>query len=179
MNGGFDLQPSMIGTRIGLRPLISNDWESLYMAASDPLIWEQHPDPERFQKEVFRRNFFEGALSSCSAFVVYDLRTQEVIGSTRYYDWSPARREVAIGYTFLIRRYWGGITNAEMKQLMLEHAFRWAEKVWFHIGPDNQRSRRAVEKIGAIYSHTESKILNGTARATAFYFIDRASATKD
>jgi hypothetical protein len=58
---------------------------------------------------------------------------------------------IEIGWTFLARRYWGGRYNGEMKRLMLEHAFQTVDEVVFIIGPENHRSRRAVEKIGAIY----------------------------
>lgn len=41
----FDLQPTLIGSTITLRPLREADFDALHAAASDPLIWEQHPDP--------------------------------------------------------------------------------------------------------------------------------------
>ena len=59
---------------------------------------------------------------------------------------------VEIGWTFLARAYWGGRYNGEMKRLMLEHAFRSVDRVIFIIGPENRRSQRAVEKIGAVRS---------------------------
>jgi RimJ/RimL family protein N-acetyltransferase len=42
---------------------------------------------------------------------------------------------------------------------MLEHAFRSVDRVLFVVGPDNRRSRRAVEKIGAVLagSTTDAK----------------------
>jgi len=57
---------------------------------------------------------------------------------------------VEIGWTFLARSHWGGVYNREMKSLMLTHAFRFAERVVFVIGPQNWRSRKAVEKIGGV-----------------------------
>jgi RimJ/RimL family protein N-acetyltransferase len=167
----FDFQPVLIGSSIKLRPLVADDFEVLQAAASDPLIWEQHPDPLRYQREVFRENFFLGGVSSRSAFVVEEKASARVIGSSRYYEWDPARREVAIGYTFLIRDHWGGGTNAEMKKLMLNHAFRWADLVWLHIGADNWRSRKAAEKIGAVLSHIEEREVRGGLERRAFYKI--------
>jgi len=149
----FDSRPVLVGASLTLRPLVAEDFDSLHAAASDPLIWEQHPQPTRWQRDVFRSNFFEGALASGSAFVVLDNATDAIIGSTRYYDWWPQSREIAIGFTFLTRPYWGGGANHEMKQLMLSHAFKWADTVWFHVGEHNGRSRRALEKIGACFSH--------------------------
>jgi RimJ/RimL family protein N-acetyltransferase len=36
---------------------------------------------------------------------------------------------------------------------MLQHAYGHAQRVWFHVGTNNLRSRRAMEKIGAQFSH--------------------------
>jgi RimJ/RimL family protein N-acetyltransferase len=169
----FEFQPVLIGPTITLRPLRSDDFDGLHAAASDPLIWEQHPDPGRYEREAFRERFFAGGLESGGAFLVFENSTSRIIGSSRFYDWDEAKREIAIGYTFLIRDHWGGRANAEMKKLMLDHAFRWAGVVWLHIGVDNWRSRKAAEKIGAIFSHTEEKQLKGVTQARAFYRIDR------
>jgi Acetyltransferase (GNAT) domain len=97
----FDLQPTLVGETISLRPLITDDFEALYAAASDPLIWEQHPEPLRYQRQVFD-GFFAGALASGGALLVTDKTSGEVIGTSRYYEWNPDQREVAIGYTFLV-----------------------------------------------------------------------------
>lgn len=145
----FALQPHLIGDRIELRPLRSDDWESLFALASDPLIWEQHPASDRYQEEVFRE-FFREALESGGAMVVIDRRTHEIIGSSRYFGFDSGESEIEIGWTFLARSYWGGDYNGELKRLMLDHAFRFVESVIFKIGPTNFRSRRAVEKIGGV-----------------------------
>ena len=167
----FDLQPTLLGETVSLRPLKTADFELLYAAASDPLVWEQHPEPLRYQRNVFA-GFFAGAMASAGALVVTDKKSGKVIGSSRYYDWNPSEREVAIGYTFLARSHWGGETNREMKQLMLNHAFRWAKVVWFHIGKNNWRSRKATEKIGGRLSHEASRELNGVVHDYAFYKIE-------
>jgi N-acetyltransferase len=143
----FDLQPALVGETISLRPLIADDFEALYAAASDPLIWEQHPEPLRYQRQVFEE-FFAGALASGGGAVGNRQGVRRGNWYVRYYGWNPDQREVAIGYTFLVRSHWGGATNREMKQLMLSHAFRWAKVVWFHVGKNNWRSRRAMEKVG-------------------------------
>jgi RimJ/RimL family protein N-acetyltransferase len=145
----FDLQPYLRGELIELRPLASEDWENLFSVASDSMIWEQHPEPHRYKENVFR-NFFREALECGGAFVVIDRNSQEIIGSTRFYGYDPQKSEVEIGWTFLARRYWGGRYNAEMKRLLLDHAFRFVEAVVFFVGQKNFRSQRAMEKIGAI-----------------------------
>src|SRR5262249_32898698 len=145
----FDLQPHLKGEFIELRPLKLEDWNDLYSVASDPLIWEQHPESDRYKEEVFK-GFFKDALESSGAFVVIDTKTRQIIGSTRFYGYDPKASEIEIGWTFLSRKYWGGRYNAEMKQLMLGHAFRYVENVVFFVGENNIRSQRATEKIGAI-----------------------------
>ena len=145
----FDLQPTLTGELLELRPLRRDDFEALYAAASEPLIWEQHPDPDRHTREVFQR-YFDGAIQSGGAFAVTDRRTGKIIGSSRYHDYNEPAGEIEIGWTFLERAYWGGTYNREMKQLMLAHAFRFVRRVVFLVGPDNIRSQRAMEKIGGV-----------------------------
>jgi N-acetyltransferase len=143
----FELQPTLTGDLLTLRPLRPEDWDELFAVASDPLIWEQHPERERYREEIFRK-FFQGALDSNGAFVAIDNATGKIIGSSRYYGYSAEESKIEIGWSFLARAYWGGKYNGEMKRLMLTHAFRFVDTVVFLVGPDNIRSQRAVEKIG-------------------------------
>ena len=147
----FDLQPHLRGELIELRPVAPEDWNNLFAVASDPLIWEQHPESDRYKEEVFKI-FFREALESGGAFVVIDKKAQQIIGSTRYYGYDAEKSEIEIGWTFLTRKYWGGRYNREMKQLMLSHAFKFVENVVFFVGVKNFRSQKAMEKIGAIRS---------------------------
>ena len=146
----FDHQPTLAGQLLELRPLRPDDWAALFAVASDPLIWEQHPESDRYKEDVFRQ-FFADALNSGGALVVIDRATGQIIGSSRYHGFDATESVVEIGWTFLARRYWGGRYNGEMKRLMLEHALQTVDRVLFIIGPENRRSRRAVEKIGAVY----------------------------
>ena len=171
-SSNFDFQPTLVGNLITLRPLTIDDFDALYAAASDPLVWEQHPDPTRHRREVFENNFFASAVASGSAFVVIDNATNQIVGSSRYYEWNAEKNEVAIGYTFLAQSHWGGAVNREMKRLMLNHAFRWAKTAWFHVGSTNWRSRKAMEKVGGRFSHEEGKVTNGIEYISAFYRID-------
>jgi RimJ/RimL family protein N-acetyltransferase len=145
----FDLQPTLVGALLELRPLGPGDFDALYAVASDPAIWEQHPVPDRYKKEVFEQ-FFREALESGGAFAVLDRASGRIIGSSRYYGHDDERREIEIGWTFLARAYWGGVYNRELKQLMLRHAFQFVERVIFLVGPRNFRSQRAMEKIGGV-----------------------------
>jgi len=152
----FDLQPHLKGELIDLRPLKPDDWKELFAVASDPLIWEQHPESDRHLEDVFKI-FFSDALESCGAFVILDRMTQQIIGSTRFYGYDPEKSEIEIGWTFLARKYWGGRFNAEMKQLLLNHAFKFVESVVFFVGEDNARSQKAMEKVGAVKVGTATR----------------------
>jgi N-acetyltransferase len=145
----FDLQPHLKGALVELRPLTPDDWDDLFAVASDALIWEQHPESDRYKEDVFRI-FFQDALESGGAFVIIDNDNQQIIGSTRFYGYDPEKSEIQIGWTFLARKYWGGRHNEEMKRLLLAHAFKFVETVVFYVGEKNIRSQKAMEKIGAI-----------------------------
>lgn len=145
----FDLQPHLKGELIELRPLKLKDWDELFAVASDPLIWEQHPESDRYKKDVFAV-FFKEALESGGAFVVLEKKNRQMIGSTRFYGYDSEKSEIEIGWTFLARKYWGGRYNREMKELLLAHAFKFVEHVVFLVGEHNVRSQKAIEKIGAI-----------------------------
>ena len=145
----FDLQPNLKGELIELRPLTSEDWDDLFSLASDPLIWEQHPESDRYKEGVFKV-FFSEALGSGGAFVIIDKKNQKIIGSTRFYGYDPEKSEIEIGWTFLARKYWGGRYNRELKQLMLDHAFKFVENVIFYVGENNIRSQKATEKVGGV-----------------------------
>ena len=144
----FDLQLHLKGELIELRPLKPEDWSDLFAAASDPLIWEQHPESDRYKKDVFKV-FFNEALKSGGAFVVIDSKSRQIVGSTRFFGHDPKKSEIEIGWTFLARKYWGGRYNREMKELMLDHAFKFVENVIFYVGEKNIRSQKATEGIGA------------------------------
>ena len=144
----FELQPRLENQRIRLQALQAADFEALYAAASDPLIWEQHPNRERYRREVFE-NYFKGAMESGGALLIRDSQSDVILGSSRYYDWDDGRRSIAIGYTFIARSHWGGGYNRSLKTLMLDHAFQFVERVVFHVGTNNMRSRMAMQKLGA------------------------------
>jgi N-acetyltransferase len=145
----FDLQPTLQGELLELRPLRAEDFHALYAVASDPLIWEQHPIKDRYQEEVFKV-FFREALESGGALIATDCKDGQVIGSSRFHGYDKEKSEIEIGWTFLARSHWGGIYNREMKQLMLQHAFRFVNSVIFLVGQQNLRSQRAMEKIGGV-----------------------------
>ena len=153
----FDLQPNLKGELIELRPLRPEDWDDLFAVASDRLIWEQHPESDRYREDVFKA-FFREALECGGAFVIIDTMSQQIIGSTRFYGYDPEKSEIEIGWTFLARNYWGGRYNRELKDLMLVHAFKFVENVVFLVGENNVRSQKATERIGGIRDGVVEKV---------------------
>lgn len=170
----FELQPLIQNDLIRLEPLRADDFEALYAVASDPLIWEQHPSSDRYQRPVFE-NFFEGAMASGGAFRVMDDTNGELIGSSRYCDYDAAKRQISIGYTFIVRSRWARNYNRALKTLMLDHAFRFVDRVTFKVGINNWRSRKAMEKLGGIYIGEESVSYSGEpAHPNVVFKIDAA-----
>lgn len=145
----FDCQPVLTGNLVEIRPLRAEHHDDLYAVASDPLIWEQHPVKSRCEEGGFKL-FFRESLESGGALIITDLKSNQIIGASRYHGYDKERSEVEIGWTFLARAYWGGTYNGEVKRLMLEHAFESVRSVVFLIGPTNLRSQRSVEKIGGV-----------------------------
>ena len=146
----FELQPTkLFNEKIKLIPLQKTDFDSLYKVASDPKVWEQHPIPNRYKLEDFT-NYFKGAIESKGAFLILDSITKETVGCSRYYDYNETDKSILIGYTFIGTKFWGNGYNKNLKKLMLDYAFQFVDKVYFHIGAFNYRSQKAIEKIGAV-----------------------------
>jgi RimJ/RimL family protein N-acetyltransferase len=179
MSGAFDLQPTLSNQLITARPLQQDDFETLYTVASDPLVWEQHPNKDRYKRKVFE-NFFEGAMKSKGAFLILENATGKVIGSSRFYDFDPDKKTISIGYTFLERDYWGKNYNRALKTLMLDHAFQFADKVYFHIGAINIRSQKAIEKLGAVkIDEKEVAYYGESSKLNYIYCIEKRKTGKD
>lgn len=150
----MDLQVILTNERIVLQPLKEGDFEDLYAVAADPLIWEQHPNSDRYQREVFRK-YFDSGIASKGAFLILNKQNKSIIGCSRYYEYDENDSSVAIGFTFISRAYWGNGTNDAIKKLMIDYAFQFVDKIYFHVGLTNFRSRKAVEKLGAIIIESE------------------------
>jgi len=174
----FELQPRIQNDLIRLEPLEAGDFEALYAVASDPLIWEQHPSQDRYQRPVFE-NFFKGAMESGGAFRVIDNINGELIGSSRYSNYEEAKRQIDIGYTFIARSRWARRYNLALKTLMVDHAFKFVDRVTFKVGINNWRSRKAMEKLGGIYIGEEAVSYSGEpAHPNVVFKIDAADWAK-
>ena len=89
----FELQPTLVGERIWLRPLTLEDFDTLFAAANDPLIWTQHPESDRYKKEIFRA-YFDSAIESKGAFAIIEAKSGRIIGSSRYCNLTPTGDEI-------------------------------------------------------------------------------------
>ncbi|WP_018628379.1 GNAT family N-acetyltransferase [Niabella aurantiaca] len=145
----FSIQPLLENADVKLLPLKEDDFEQLYAVASDPDIWQMHPNRNRYEQPVFK-TFFEGALQSGGAFLCRVLPSGGLAGSTRFYNYSPDDNSIFIGYTFYATRFWGTGLNTQVKKLMLDYIFRFVNIVYFHVGAENYRSQKAIEKLGAL-----------------------------
>ncbi|AZA57896.1 GNAT family N-acetyltransferase [Chryseobacterium shandongense] len=144
----FSIQPVLENEQYQLIPLLQGDFESLYQVASDPEVWRQHPNKDRYRKEVFS-TFFEGAMKSGGAFKITEKYSSEILGSTRFYDYDEENNSIFIGYTFYGTKSWGKGINPQVKKIMLQYIFQFVDTVYFHVGKDNMRSRTAMERLGA------------------------------
>ncbi|MEC3876904.1 GNAT family N-acetyltransferase [Chryseobacterium salviniae] len=144
----FSIQPVLENEKYQLIPLQQGDFEPLYEVASDPEVWSQHPNKDRYRKEVFSI-FFEGAMQSGGAFKIIEKSSGEILGSTRFYDYHEEDNSIFIGYTFYGTKSWGKGINPQIKKLMLDYIFQFVDIVYFHVGKDNIRSRKAMERLGA------------------------------
>jgi len=108
--------------------------------------------------------------------VVRELTTGEIIGTTRYHDIVPEIDRVEVGYTFYGERWQRTHVNTACKLLLLTHAFEalGCQVVGFRVDNLNARSQQAVEAIGAkrdgIVRHFQAR-RDGSARDTYIYSI--------
>jgi RimJ/RimL family protein N-acetyltransferase len=150
----FTAPTTLEGHGVRLEPMALEHEAALEVAASDGDLWlplySSVPEPRK------ARAYIETALAACEKgirrpFVVRELKSDKIIGSTSYHDIIPETRRVEIGYTWYARRWQRTHVNTACKWLMMEHAF---EKLnctvaGFRIDTLNIRSQTAVERLGA------------------------------
>lgn len=158
----FSIQPNLENDFVQVLPLEINDFEGLYQVAKDKKIWEQHPCNNRWNEDVFKV-FFKEAVESKGAFKIIDKATGELIGSTRFYDYSENDKSIVIGYTFIAVKYWGTGINSSIKKLMIDYIFQYVDKIYFHIGSTNFRSQKAIAKINAIKTSKDIIVKDGNS----------------
>ena len=163
--------PELTGPTVRLERLADLHREELRAAcAADPDIWEIYPYSllgahfDRWWEQV-----------SGSRFVLVAIHAGRVVGMSSYYDTDDAKNSTAIGGTYFTPEVRGTGINGEVKRLMLGAAFgAGARRVEFHIDAINGRSRRAVEKIGAVFEgilRQDRVTWTGRVRDTCVYSI--------
>ncbi len=165
-----DLQPNLENEFVLIRPLKVQDLEPLYQVAKDPLIWEQHAR-KRYKRKEFEA-FFKESMESRGALIILDKKNTEVIGCSRFKKLVSVDTAIEIGWTFLARKYWGGMYNTLIKSLMIDHALNSYEEIIFYVTKSNFRSQKAIEKIGGKKT-SENKYQSTTANNHLTYRIPK------
>ena len=139
---------------------MQSHFDGLYVVASNPMVWAQHPERDRWKEPVFLQFFQKALENDLGCFTIIDKDKNSVVGSTRFYSFDPANKAIRLGYTFMDPMYWGTGANREIKDTLIHLAFSVVDKIYFDIGSENRRSRAAVEKLGAVVSETtEEKVI--------------------
>ena len=168
-NQMMDMQPTLNGELLEVRPLRQSDYDDLLKAASDPLIWEMHPQPDRYRPEVFK-TFFAEAMASRGAVAILDRKAALIIGTSRFYDHSATNSSVLIGYTFLSRKYWGGAVNGELKKLMVNYALGFVKTAYFQVGVGNLRAQKALLKLGGVNTGVQEVVVSYAPPKKSYIF---------
>jgi RimJ/RimL family protein N-acetyltransferase len=166
------------GRIVRLEPLRAQHLDDLFAASRDPLIWRWLPIMQP-QTLAELRTWLDGALDRAAAgleipFATVSQATGAVIGSTRYLALRPEHRSLEIGWTWIESGAWGTGANVEAKLLQLTHAFDalGCRRVEFKTDAANERSRGALEALGAAFEGIHAKhmlVRGGQNRDSAWY----------
>jgi RimJ/RimL family protein N-acetyltransferase len=162
-----------------LEPLHERHADDLAAAAGDEEIWRYMPASLMDIEQVRAWIAETLALQSSGAvlpFAIVEQSSGRAIGSTRYLDIRPKDRGIEIGWTWLARSAWRTAINSECKYMLLRHAFETLGCIRVQIKTDarNQRSRRAIERIGGQFEgilRQHIALRDGTYRDSAYYSI--------
>lgn len=85
-------------------------------------------------------------------FIVFDKRTNQFAGSTRFYDIQLNNKSTQLGYTWYGKDFRGTGLNKHCKFLMLQFAFeqKLFDRVEFRADYNNKRSIAAMKSIGCV-----------------------------
>ncbi|HSD51226.1 MAG TPA: GNAT family protein [Candidatus Methylomirabilis sp.] len=177
----FDPQPiTLQGVHVRLEPLVPRHAEDLFAAGSDEAIWTYMPRPV-LQSVEDTQAWIQEALAAAAGgtqipFAIIHRAGGKGIGSTRYLDIRREHRGLEIGWTWMGTAYQRTPVNTECKYLLLRHAFEELGAVRVQLKTDlrNERSQRAIERIGAVREGVLRKHLalwDGFIRDTVYYSI--------
>ncbi len=158
---------------VKLTPLEEKDFAALYSIASDPNIWKHHPASNRYKKDAFTL-FFNNALSSLGAYIIWDKIEQKIIGSSRFNSIPNRDDIVEIGWSFLAVSYWGRKYNLAFKKLMIDYALTKFSDVLFYVDIENIISQKAMVNLGATQvSPCGTQHIPGKRSNTYIYYINK------
>ncbi len=168
------------GAAVRLEPLTEAHTEGLYSAAQDPDTWlYMASDPSVSVAKMCA--WVTAAVAARDAeeaqpFAIVERASGRVVGSTRYFDISAHDRHLEIGHTWLAAAVRRSRVNTECKYLLLRHAFETLGAIRVQLKTDrrNERSQRAIERLGAVREGILRKHMileNGYVRDTVMYSI--------
>ncbi|MGW0564251.1 GNAT family N-acetyltransferase [Streptomyces sp. NPDC003016] len=171
-------RPTLTGRYVRLEPLTTGHAEGLFEALKDPAVWtwlsKKQPAGAAGMRKIVEGLLAKQEKGDSVALAQIDVATGEVAGSTSYYEIEPAHRGIAIGSTWLGSRFQRTGINTEAKLLLLGRAFDGlgARRVTWHTDHRNERSQRAIERLGArregvLRGHRTRP--DGTVRDTVVY----------
>ena len=167
---------TLTGALVRLEPLAPDHLEGLWRASRDPRTWTWLSIPQPATEAELGDWLDEAVEGPYYPFATVLQSSGEVAGSTRFLNARPHDRSVEIGWTWLAPTAWGTGANVEAKLLMLEHAFeRWdCRRVELKTDADNERSRGAMEALGAVFEGIHRKhmlVRGGENRDSAWYSV--------
>jgi RimJ/RimL family protein N-acetyltransferase len=170
--------PILEGRIVRLEPLAPEHEDGLWEASRDPRTWRwlSIVQPQtRVEWAAFIRQALDAAESRAEIPLVTKCH-EAIVGSTRFLALRPEHRSVEIGWTWLHPSAWSTGANAEAKLLQLRHAFGvWGcRRVELKTDALNERSRRALEALGATFEGIHRKhmlVRGGENRDTAWYSV--------
>lgn len=141
---------------VRLSPLHNQDFDTLlHFSEEQPDLWKYSLQPANGPENL--KSYIDFALKgrkeeTSYPFIVFDKRTQQIAGSTRFYDFQKNHNTVQLGYTWYGKEFQGTGINKQCKLLMLEFAFEnlGLDRVEFRADAKNQRSIAAMKSIGCI-----------------------------
>lgn len=150
----FPSDLSITGQYVALEPLEICHIDDLKEAVSDGELWHLKVTPipdlkgmEEYVEQALKQRGYKRQFP----FIVRRLIDGKVVGTTRYYNISPANRNLSIGDTWYSTSAQRTAINTECKLLLLEHAFEKAAciSVQWHTHHENDRSQHAILRLGA------------------------------
>jgi RimJ/RimL family protein N-acetyltransferase len=164
------------GDVVRLEPLAATHLEDLWTASRDPEVWRWLSITQPASRDQLGSWIDEAVAGPDLPFATVLRESGAAVGSTRYLTLRPEHRSVEIGWTWLAREAWGSGANVEAKLLMFSHAFDvWGcRRVELKTDALNERSRRAIEALGASFEGVHRKhmlVRGGENRDSAWYSV--------